>query len=117
MDYVKYESAVKHANSNCIVYEYPTLNPELSIAVAEISHRYPDQGFASNHDCSEMGYVVKGSGKLFTESTKVALSVGDIVHIPSGEKFYWEGNITVVFTATPAWSFDQHKKHLPALKS
>ena len=63
MEYVKYEDAVVHENSSrCKVYEYPMKN-------------------------SEMGYVLKGSGKLVTETTEVFLSAGDAVYIPHGEKY------------------------------
>jgi mannose-6-phosphate isomerase-like protein (cupin superfamily) len=113
MEYVKYESAIRHANTpNCIVYEYPMKNSEMNIGVAEIISRYPDAGFAINHKCSEMGYIIKGSGKLVTESGEVNLTVGDVVYIPNGEKFYWEGNITVVLPTTPAWYPQQHEINL-----
>jgi mannose-6-phosphate isomerase-like protein (cupin superfamily) len=113
MEYVNYESAVKHANSpNCIVYEYPMQNSEINIGVAEITHRYPDEGYAINHKCSEIGYIQKGSGKLVTETREVSLSVGDVVYIPHGKKYYWEGNMRVVLAATPAWYPQQHETNL-----
>jgi hypothetical protein len=69
MEFVKKEDAVKHVNSpNCTVYEYPMQNRELNIGVAEIKDRYPNHGYAINHECSEMGYVLKGTGKLITET-------------------------------------------------
>ncbi len=113
MEYVKYEAALKHENSpNCTVYEYPMQNSELNIGVAEITHRYPEQGYALNHHCSEMGYVLKGSGKLVTETTTVELAIGDAVYIPRGEKFYWEGTLTLLLPATPAWYPEQHENIL-----
>lgn len=113
MEYVHHESAVKHENSsNCIVYEYPMKNGEMSIGVAEITHRYPDEGYAMNHKCSEMGYVLKGSGKLVTETAEVNLKAGDVVYVPPGEKFYWEGTLTVILSATPAWHPQQHETNL-----
>jgi len=110
MEYVKYEDAIKHANSpNCIVYEYPMNNREINIGVAHIINRYPDHGFALNHECTEMGYVVSGSGKLVTETESVSLHAGDVVLIPRGEKYYWEGTMTVVLPVTPAWHLAQHE--------
>ena len=114
MEYVSAQDAVKHANSpNCIVFEYPMKNSEMNIGVAEIMGRYPDEGYAINHKCSEMGYVLKGSGKLVTETAEVNLSAGDVVYIPFGEKYYWEGNMTLVVPATPAWYFEQHEMDIP----
>jgi mannose-6-phosphate isomerase-like protein (cupin superfamily) len=110
MEHVKLEDAAVHANSpNCTVYEYPMKNSELNIGVAEIKGRYPDQGYAINHKCSEMGYILKGLGKLVTETAEAILSPGDVVYIPHGEKFYWEGNITVVIPTTPAWYPEQYE--------
>ena len=118
MEYVKFESAITHANSsNCKVYEYSMKNSEMSIGVAEISNRYPNEGYAINHKCSEMGYILKGSGKLVTETNEVDLSCGDVVYIPRGEQFYWEGNITVVLPTTPAWYPEQHETNLTTGKS
>lgn len=110
MEHVKRQDAIKHANSSgCIVYEYPMRAGEMNIGVAEIAHRYPDQGYAINHKCSEMGYILKGFGKLVTNTQEVTLSPGDVVFIPAGEKFYWEGNMTIVLPAAPAWNPTQHE--------
>lgn len=110
MEHVSHESAEKHINSpNCTVYEYPMKNAEMNIGVAQIRRRYPDEGYAVNHKCSEMGYILKGSGKLVTDIGQVNLSVGDVVYIPYGEKFYWEGNMTIILSATPAWYPQQHE--------
>ncbi|HSW86195.1 MAG TPA: effector binding domain-containing protein [Rhabdochlamydiaceae bacterium] len=110
MEYVKKQDAIKHENSpNCIVYEYPMANSDMNIAVAEITHRYPDQGYSINHKCTEMAYVLKGSGKLVTETQAINLSVGDAVLIPQDEKYYWEGNLTVVLPCAPAWYPEQHE--------
>lgn len=109
MEHITKENAPKHeVTPHCTVYEYPMENLAMNIGVAEITHRYPDQGFAVNHECTEMAYVVKGSGKLVTETKTVLLSAGDVVLIPAGEKYYWEGNLTLVLPATPAWHPEQH---------
>ena len=110
MEHVKREAALKHSNSsNCIAYEYPMQNPEINIAVVEIIHRYPDQGYATNRKCSEIGYILKGSGKLITETGEICLSSGDVIYISPEESYYWEGNMTVIVSATPAWYPEQHE--------
>jgi phosphoethanolamine N-methyltransferase len=110
MEHVEFKNATVHANSpNCTVYEYPMKNSELNIGVAEVKGRYPNQGYAINHKCSEMGYILKGFGKLVTETAEAILSPGDAVYIPRKEKYYFEGNITVVIPSTPAWHPEQHE--------
>lgn len=110
MEYVSYEDAVKHEKfPSCTVWEYPMQNTDINIGVAEIRGRYPAQGYALNEKCSEMGYVVKGEGRLVTEFRSVPLYEGSVVYIPHGERYYWEGNLTVVLPCTPAWYPEQHK--------
>jgi mannose-6-phosphate isomerase-like protein (cupin superfamily) len=107
MEHVK--RSVKHENPACTVYEYPMETKEMNIGVAEISKRYPEEGFAMNHKCCEMGYVLKGCGKLVTETSEADLSAGDVVYIPRSEKYYWEGAMTLVLSSTPAWYPEQHE--------
>lgn len=60
MEHVKKQDAVKHKNSShCVVYEYPMRNSKMNIGVAEITRRYPDEGYAINHECIEMGTLCK----------------------------------------------------------
>ena len=109
MEYVSLEKAQKKVpNSQCIVYEYVMGKSDINIGVAEIKGRYPESGFAVNQECTEMGYVMKGSGKLVTDEQSVILKEGDVVYIPAGERYYWEGNFTVVLPCTPAWHLAQH---------
>ncbi len=111
MEHVSLEDAVRFANSPaCAVYEYSMENSEMSIAVAEISERYPIEGYITNTKCDEIGYILKGSGKLVTEKGEVTLSPGGVFYIPHGEKFYWEGDIVVVASTTPAWYPEQHEE-------
>jgi mannose-6-phosphate isomerase-like protein (cupin superfamily) len=110
MEYVSLNDVVRKENSpSCIVYEYVTKSSEMNIALAEMTGRYPDEGYAVNEACSEMGYVLKGQGKLVTETRSVDLSAGDVVLIPSGEKYYWEGTMSVLVPVAPAWYPEQHK--------
>lgn len=109
LEHVKQESRIKHTHSkNCTVYEYPMTNDSMNLAVAEITQRYPDQGYALNHTCHEMGYILKGSGKLVTEKQELCVSAGDAVYIPAGEKYYWEGDVTLLLPSTPPWHPEQY---------
>ena len=109
MEFVKLRDAIRKETSlSCVVMEYPMQNPEMSIGVTELSGRYPDQGWALNHKCVEMGYVIRGNGKLVTETESIDLSEGDVVLIPRGQKYYWEGTMSVVLPTTPPWSPEQH---------
>ncbi len=82
----------------------------MNIAVAEILHRYPETGYVVNHICTEMGYVLKGFGKLVTKEREVILSPGDVISIEPNEMYYWEGTMTIILPAAPAWYPEQHKR-------
>jgi mannose-6-phosphate isomerase-like protein (cupin superfamily) len=101
----------KHSNNeNCVVFEYPMDDKDINGAVAEITGRYPAMGQVTNLKCKEMGYVIKGSGKVVIEGVEVTLNEGDVVVIEPGEKYYWEGNLTLFLPCAPAWYPEQHKQ-------
>ena len=57
----------------------------MNIGVAEIMRRYPDEGYAINHKCSEMGYVIKGSGKLLQRLLKLTFPLAMSSIFPMGK--------------------------------
>src|SRR5690348_1802829 len=114
MEHVTRQNAKRYINSpNCTAFEYTTKNAEINIGVVEIDGRYPSKGYAVNHKCTEIGYILKGSGKLFTEDQIADFSEGDVILIPREEKYYWEGIVTIVIAGTPAWQPNQHE-HISA---
>jgi len=42
------------------------------------------------HDCEQVLIITSGNGYIATETEKVAITVGDVVLIPAGEK-HWHG--------------------------
>lgn len=94
----------------CSVLEYPMEENEMNGAVIQLNGRYPDTGWVTNLECKELGYVIRGAGKLVTEGDQVLLSEGDMVLILPNEKYFWEGTMTLFITTTPAWTIEQHRK-------
>jgi hypothetical protein len=114
MLHVKKESAKMFINSpSCTVYEYEIKDKDINIAVAKISGRYPSIGWALNERCKMIGFVLNGSGFLAMADRKVALSENDMVLILPKEKYYWDGNMTILMPSTPAWYLDQYKQITP----
>jgi len=83
---------------------------DINGAVIELSGRYPSKGQVVNTECKEMAYIIKGSGKLVIEETEYTLKEGDLVLIEPGEKYFWNGNMTMFVPCTPAWYPQQHKE-------
>jgi mannose-6-phosphate isomerase-like protein (cupin superfamily) len=91
-------------------YEYPTIDEALNGAVVELTGRYPEQGRAVNEKCTEVGYVIEGSGKIVIEGEEISFNEGDQILIKPYEKYYWEANATMFIPCAPAWYAEQHKK-------
>jgi mannose-6-phosphate isomerase-like protein (cupin superfamily) len=110
MKLVKKEETVRYEHGKtCVALEYPLNDPDINVAVIELDGRYPEKGFASNAISKELAFVVKGAGKMVVDGREIAVSEGDLTFIDPGEKFYWEGKMTLVMPCTPAWTPEQYK--------
>lgn len=94
----------------CTAIEYPMDDKDINGAVIELNGRYPGEGRTMNEKCKEMAYVIKGSGRVVVEGKEIQLREGDLVLIEPGERFFWEGAMTLFMPCTPAWSPEQHKQ-------
>lgn len=114
MKLVKRDEVNEYKNSDkCLALEYPLGDKDLNIAVIKLTGRYPEQGMVVNDVCKEVVYVEEGDCRLVfsdKEVEEVELKAGDIVLLEPGEKYYWEGNATLVVPCTPAWYPEQHRE-------
>jgi mannose-6-phosphate isomerase-like protein (cupin superfamily) len=111
MQVVKKTATKKFTNSkSCTAIEYPMEDPDINGAVGKINGRYPEEGRVVNEVCKELGYVIKGSGRVVIEGREIELKKGDLILIQPGERYYWEGNLKLFMPCTPAWSPQQHKE-------
>jgi mannose-6-phosphate isomerase-like protein (cupin superfamily) len=93
----------------CTVWEYDMQEKEINAAVVKIKGRYPERGWAVNETCKMMGFVLAGSGQVAVEGKILPLAQNDLVLILPGEKYYWDGEMTLLLPATPAWYPGQYK--------
>ncbi len=111
MRLVRITETIEHANSDsCVVHEYPMDYDLVNGAVAQIYGRYPADGVVYNQACTEMAFVLGGSGRLVIGDAGHHLDSGDLVLIEPNEQYYWEGNMRLFIAATPAWTPEQHKQ-------
>jgi mannose-6-phosphate isomerase-like protein (cupin superfamily) len=94
---------------NCIALTYPLGTKDIDAAEGIITGRYPEMGNAVNEVCKEINYVVRGQGSITIENQVFNVGPGDVVCIFPGEKYFWDGNLTLYISCTPAWYPDQHK--------
>ncbi len=82
---------------------------ELDFAIVTLSGRYPEGRYAINTKCKEIVYIQEGAGKVDVNGEQHSLTAGDLVLIEAGEKFYWEGHMTLFISCHPAFTIDQHQ--------
>jgi len=110
MKILKSQQAQEFKNGDtCTAFEYPLEEKSINIAVIKLKGRYPETGQAMNTECKEIAYVTEGSGKVSVEDKTIEVNKGDVVLIEPGEKFYWDGELTMLMPCTPAWTPEQYK--------
>lgn len=108
---IKKQERVKHINSpRCIAYEYLHKDKDISIALVEISGRYPDEGFVMNKVVKELIFVAEGKGKVVISDREHKLGKDDALLIQPKQKYFFEGNFKLVISSHPAWTPQQHTK-------
>jgi len=101
----------EHKNSDvCVAIEYPMGDKDINGAVVKLNGRYPDKGRVMNLKCKEMAYIIKGSGRVVVEGKETRLQGEDLVLIEPGERYFWDGNMTMFVPCVPAWYPEQHKE-------
>lgn len=94
---------------DCVICEYLMDDKAIDGCVVKLNGRYPEKGFAMNTVSKEMAYVIAGSGKIIVENKEYDISEGDVLLINSGEKFFWQGNMELFISCTPAWNTEQYR--------
>lgn len=111
MQLIKRETAEKCKNSEkCKTLEYSFGDKEIDLGIAEISGRYPAEGYGMNLVSKELIYVIEGSGTLHFENKVIEFKKGDAILIQPNEKYYYNTEHCIIsMSCTPAWSPEQHK--------
>lgn len=101
---------IERKNSeNCVVTEYPMIDSDIDFAIVKIIGRYPEKRRVVNITCKEVVYVHEGKGTVEVNGEGYALSAGDLILIEAGEKFCWEGSMTLHISCHPPFNVDQHQ--------
>jgi mannose-6-phosphate isomerase-like protein (cupin superfamily) len=109
MQIVKYSEITKETPTpSTVIWEYPTLDKDISGAVAEIHGRYPEKGFAVNKNSKELVFVLSGNGKIHTPVSQKEVDLGDVIFIDKGEQFAWSGGMTIFMATSPKFDPKQH---------
>ena len=91
-------------------FEYPVLDSKLHGAMVKLNGRYPEKGRVVNEKCTEIGFVIRGQGKIIIENKEIEFNEGDQILIKPNERYYWEAKATLFMPCAPAWYPEQHKE-------
>jgi mannose-6-phosphate isomerase-like protein (cupin superfamily) len=105
---LKHQSLEKKSSDACVITEHPLEDEMINVAIAKVTGRYPATGNTLNQICKELAYIYEGTGKVVVNSKEQVVKAGDVVLIEPGEKFHWEGNMSIFISCTPAWTKDQN---------
>lgn len=101
-------NALRHENSPaCVAFEYSLPTDEIDSAVIELNGRYPESGWAVNTACTALIHVIRGTGRVCGEAGDILLEKDDQLLICPDEKYALEGDMKLLFSASPAWSPEQ----------
>jgi len=97
-------------SATCSGISFANAAAPLDIAEIIIIGRYPESGWAKNAECHEMVRVQSGDGQLILKSGEATeLSEGDVVHVPPGIWFAWNGDMTITMACSPAFNPNQYE--------
>lgn len=96
-------------NGSIVAHEFGSKNLNINIGLVEIKGRHPQQDFICNTKVTELVYIIDGSVLLVTESDRYKLSKGDFAIISPNEKYFFDGDCTVLTPCTPPWTPEQTK--------
>ena len=106
---LRHQSFEKKSSDVCVITEYPLEDEMINFALAKVSGRYPTTGYVLNHKSKELVYIQEGNGKVVVDGMEHFIQTGDLVLIEPGEKFYWDGMLTLSISCTPAWTEKQNE--------
>lgn len=97
-------------SDTCKGVAFTPVDAPLDFAEITISGRYPEQGWAINHEVYEIVRIQRGFGALAihgAEETK--LLQGDVVHVPPETPFAWSGDMTIHMACSPPFDPAQYE--------
>lgn len=108
MDHIPRGKAEKFQNGNVTSWEYTTASEKMNVAHIKIEGRYPEEGFTVNREADSIIHILGGRGLLGTrDGIRVELAAHDQVHLAVDDAYYFEGDLEILYSATPKWTPEQ----------
>lgn len=94
------------------IYKYPTPTKSMDIARMVVKGRNPvdNDTYIIEHECQFFIYVIKGSGTIYAGEEVFSVKVGDVVFVPTDNKFASEGDMEYITVDNPAFFMEQSEE-------
>jgi len=110
MEHIPQSKAHKFENDAVMSWEYEMQNANLNVAPISIKGRYPDNGFTCNLKSDAIVHILDGTGIIgLKDGSSVALAKNDQLHLAVGDFYYFEGDLDIIYAASPGWTTEQTK--------
>ncbi len=107
---------LRKASANTAIQTAPTctvselgFSDSQDAAIAKISGRYPETGFALNRESDMVIRVSLGIGIIATRESSEQVEAGDVLFIDRQTPYFYEGDFEVLMVSSPPWSPDQYE--------
>ena len=95
-----------------IIFKYPAPTSEMDIAKMVVKGRHPKDSntFVVEHECRFVIYVLKGKGKVYAGENIFDVKIGDVIFVPTNNKFAVEGDMEYITVDIPAYFQEQSEE-------
>ena len=108
MEHIPQSKAQHFENGAVNSWEYEMKGVSFNVAPISIKGRYPENGYVTNTVSDSIVHVIDGSGLLaIHDGTMVQLARNDQVQLKIGNAYYFDGNLEIIYAASPAWTAQQ----------
>ena len=105
MKHISRQQAEGAQNGAVTAWEYEMQDARLNVARIEVNGRYPESGFTRNLEVDAVVHIVDGAGIIgLIDGSATGLAKNDQVYIAKGEAYYFEGDMEILYAATPKWT-------------
>ena len=94
------------------IFKYPTPTREFDIAKMVVKGRHPvdPSKFILEHKCQFVICVTQGQGKIYAGDDVFSVATGDVVFVPTDNKFAAEGEMEYITVDVPAFFMEQSEE-------
>lgn len=108
MEHVPQADAEVFRNGDVTSWEYEAASTAMNVARIKVNGRYPEAGFVRNREADSIVHVIGGDGILGMQGgARVKLAPHDQVHLVVNEAYFFEGELELLYAATPKWTSEQ----------